>query len=268
MATAIVLVQAWLAYSTGVSGDAVIIVTLLSTALLGAATAPLTSASYSLASYLPPAYIQVRTQPVPTQLRIRSVAGFILLWLLFPQALVLGQSLAGVATSVLSFATIWTSAASQHELPTPEDVQPAAVQYFVVCAAVVALGLVGYVTLPHMHFVQHWTLRDGELNACIHRFMCVRWADSLTAKRNNNASPCLCLQSRNLVLPTMSAFHSSRTAASRMYKQLSQIWSPRAEQFRLGECFPGHPSRYGAPVADISSAPFEKPIIAACTELA
>ena len=76
MATAIVLVQAWLAYSTGVSGDAVIIVTLLSTALLGAATAPLTSATYSLASYLPPAYIQVSTQPVPTQLRIRSVAGF------------------------------------------------------------------------------------------------------------------------------------------------------------------------------------------------
>ena len=163
MAAAIVLVQAWLAYSTGISGGAVIIVTLLSTALLGAATAPLTSASYSLASYLPPAYIQVSTQPLPTQLHIHSIAGFILSWFLFPQALVLGQSLAGVATSVLSFVTIWTSAASQHELPTPEDVQSAAVQYFVVCAAVVALGLIGYVTLPHMQFVQHWTLRDGEL---------------------------------------------------------------------------------------------------------
>ena len=94
-------------------------------------------------------------------------------------------------------------------------------------------------------------------------------ADNLTVvKGNSNASSYLCLQSRSLVLPTMSAFTSSRSAASQMYKQLSQIWSPRAAQFRLGECFPGHPFRHGAPVADISSALLKKPTIAACTELA
>lgn len=58
-AAVVVILQAWIAVDTSISGMWVIIATLASTAVLGAATAPLTSASYALASYLPSKYIQV-----------------------------------------------------------------------------------------------------------------------------------------------------------------------------------------------------------------
>jgi hypothetical protein len=60
IAAAIVLVQAWIAYETRLSSGVFIGSTLLSTAVLGAATAPMTSATYALASFLPPLYIQVK----------------------------------------------------------------------------------------------------------------------------------------------------------------------------------------------------------------
>ena len=55
----LVLLQAWIAYDTRLPGPYFIANTLTSTALLGAATAPMTSATYALASFLPPVYIQV-----------------------------------------------------------------------------------------------------------------------------------------------------------------------------------------------------------------
>lgn len=79
------------------------------------------------------------------------------------QALVIGQSLAGVATSLLSFLTILGSASSQHGWPTAEDVRPAAVKYFAACALTVLMGLAGYLILPQLHFLQHWTLIQGDM---------------------------------------------------------------------------------------------------------
>jgi hypothetical protein len=77
---------------------------------------------------------------------------------------VLGQSIAGVATSVLSFVTIWGTPPGQQEFPSSEDVATAAVTYFLACSAVVCLGILGYWLLPSIDFVQHWTLREGELS--------------------------------------------------------------------------------------------------------
>ena len=59
----VVLIQAWVAYSTHLSGNMVIVTTLLSSALLGFVTAAMTSATYALATFLPGAYIQVRADP-------------------------------------------------------------------------------------------------------------------------------------------------------------------------------------------------------------
>lgn len=78
------------------------------------------------------------------------------------QTLVLGQSLAGVATSVLSLVTTWASPVSQHELPDAQDVSKPATLYFLACGLVVLLGILGYWLLPHLRFVQHWTLKDGK----------------------------------------------------------------------------------------------------------
>ena len=77
------------------------------------------------------------------------------------QALVLGQSLAGVATSVLSLITIWSSAVSSQKIPTAEDVSKPATIYFLACGLVVLLGIIGYWVLPHIDFVQHWALKEG-----------------------------------------------------------------------------------------------------------
>ena len=55
----VVIIQAWVAYNTQLSGNTVIVVTLLSSGLLGWVTAAMTSATYALATYLPPVYIQV-----------------------------------------------------------------------------------------------------------------------------------------------------------------------------------------------------------------
>lgn len=60
----VVLLQAYIAYNVHLSGSFFIGSTLASTALLGAATAPMTSATYALASFLPPMYIQVRFLPL------------------------------------------------------------------------------------------------------------------------------------------------------------------------------------------------------------
>lgn len=60
IAAGVVLIQAWIAHDTQLSGGMFIGSTLVSTAVLGAATAPMTSATYALASFLPPLYIQVR----------------------------------------------------------------------------------------------------------------------------------------------------------------------------------------------------------------
>lgn len=73
----------------------------------------------------------------------------------------MGQSLAGVATSVLSLVTVWASPPSLHEMPTAEDVSRPATLYFLACGLVVLLGILGYWILPHLQFVQHWTLKDG-----------------------------------------------------------------------------------------------------------
>lgn len=74
----------------------------------------------------------------------------------------LGQSLAGVATSVLSLITFWASPVSLHEHPTAEDVSKPATLYFLACGLVVLLGIAGYWLLPTLRFLQHWTLKDGE----------------------------------------------------------------------------------------------------------
>ena len=55
----LVLLQAYIAYDVRLPGPYFVGNTLISTALLGAATAPMTSATYALASFLPPLYIQV-----------------------------------------------------------------------------------------------------------------------------------------------------------------------------------------------------------------
>lgn len=55
----IVVLQAWVAYSTQLSGNLVIFTTLLSSGLLGFVTAAMTSATYAVATYLPSIYIQV-----------------------------------------------------------------------------------------------------------------------------------------------------------------------------------------------------------------
>lgn len=86
------------------------------------------------------------------------------------QALVLGQSIAGVATSLLSFITIWGTAPGQQEFPSSADVGPAAVTYFLACATVVCLGILGYWLLPSIDFVQHWTLRGSEHSSDIFRW--------------------------------------------------------------------------------------------------
>ena len=88
------------------------------------------------------------------------------------QVLVLGQSLAGVATSVLSLVTLWASPPSTKELPTAEDVGRPAMIYFLACGLVVVLGIVGYWVLPHIDFVQHWALKEGEpcINFIVHAF--------------------------------------------------------------------------------------------------
>lgn len=59
IAAAVVLLQAWVAHEARIAGGWFIGSTLVSTAVLGAATAPMTSATYALASFLPPLYIQV-----------------------------------------------------------------------------------------------------------------------------------------------------------------------------------------------------------------
>lgn len=56
----VVLLQAYIAYDVRLPGPYFVGNTLVSTALLGAATAPMTSATYALASFLPPLYIQAR----------------------------------------------------------------------------------------------------------------------------------------------------------------------------------------------------------------
>lgn len=60
----ITLLQAYIAYDVRLSGSFFIGSTLISTALLGAATAPMTSATYALASFLPPVYIQARQRNI------------------------------------------------------------------------------------------------------------------------------------------------------------------------------------------------------------
>lgn len=59
----VVLLQAYIAYDVRLPGPYFVGNTLVSTALLGAATAPMTSATYALASFLPPLYIQVQLLP-------------------------------------------------------------------------------------------------------------------------------------------------------------------------------------------------------------
>ena len=81
------------------------------------------------------------------------------------QALLLGQSVAGVATSVLSFATIWrTGSGSTQAKPTAEDVKSAAIQYFLACAIIEILGIIAYFLLPQIAFVQHHTVGEGQPN--------------------------------------------------------------------------------------------------------
>lgn len=79
----------------------------------------------------------------------------------------LGQSLAGVATSVLSLITLWASPPSPKELPTAEDVGRPAMIYFLACGLVVVLGILGYWVLPHIDFVQHWALKEGKVGSGI-----------------------------------------------------------------------------------------------------
>lgn len=79
------------------------------------------------------------------------------------KALVFGQSMAGVATSVLSLVTIWASPPSIHELPTADDVGRPAILYFFACGIVVLLGILGYWGMSHLSYVQYWTLKEGEV---------------------------------------------------------------------------------------------------------
>lgn len=58
-AAVIVLLQAVVALDTSLSGTRVMVAAIASSAALGALTAPLTSATYALSSFLPPLYVQV-----------------------------------------------------------------------------------------------------------------------------------------------------------------------------------------------------------------
>lgn len=79
------------------------------------------------------------------------------------QALLLGQSVAGVATSALSFITIWRTGSDAQLKPTAEDVKSAAMQYFIACAILELLGILGYFSLPYIPFVQYCAVGQGEL---------------------------------------------------------------------------------------------------------
>lgn len=68
-----------------------------------------------------------------------------------------------MATSILSFLTIWGSTDTESK-PTSEDVKPAAIQYFLACAFIEVLGIAGFLLLPYIPFVQYCTNSQGKID--------------------------------------------------------------------------------------------------------
>jgi hypothetical protein len=77
-----------------------------------------------------------------------------------PQAVVAGHGVAGLAISLLSFVTTWRASRSD-AAPTPQEVSLPAFEYFSTAATVVGLGLLGYLLLPCIPFVQFWNSPEG-----------------------------------------------------------------------------------------------------------
>jgi len=127
LATSLVLlgVQAALTQHLGMSGNAMVGVTLPSACLLGVMTSVLNGGCFGLVSALPPVYAQ---------------------------ATMTGQALAGFAVACASFVTIWAEGAGEDSLP---EMQSGAFHYFLSALGDILLGICGYCILLHLPFYKH-----------------------------------------------------------------------------------------------------------------
>ncbi|KAK9819625.1 hypothetical protein WJX72_000372 [[Myrmecia] bisecta] len=119
--------EAALARRLGAAGDVVMGVTIAAVGVLGLVGSLLIVGAFAVASRFPP---------------------------LYTQAVVMGQAIAGLGVSLLSFGSTWATPETE-VTPTPAAVAPAAFAYFVSSAVVLVVAIAGCLVLNRLPFAMY-----------------------------------------------------------------------------------------------------------------